>query len=242
MIRNNFKFNAVQSKSYNVFLSGSGIYDSPARAYEAIKIPGRSGDLLMPENRLDNVDIVYPCYIADDFDTNFNNFKSAMLAQIGYRKLEDTYDSTHYRQACFSGGLKPKMQRNLKAGTFNVTFNCKPQRWLKSGDTAITVNTSGTTVTNPTRQKAKPILTITGSGTVTIGGVTLTIALPTGTTRIIIDCETSEASHPTIAAINMNQYVTSSSINFPELSAGNNSIVFASGVSSVEIVPRWYDL
>ena len=236
-----FTYNGLQSKSFGVYISGSGTYDSPARAYESVKIPGRSGDLLMPENRLDNVTVRYPCFILGDFKAKFDDFKSALLAFNGYKRLTDDYDADHYRQAYLMGDIKPDMQRNLRAGSFTVTFSCKPQRWLVSGNTDTSITSSGETITNPTRQTAKPRLTITGSGTVTINGITLTISLPTAVTRVVIDCETCEAMHPTLAAVNLNQYVSCSSQNFPYLLPGNNVIAFE-GVTQVDITPRWFDL
>lgn len=35
-------------------------------------------------------------------------------------------------------------------GRATLEFNCKPQRFLNSGDTAQTISTSGGTITNPT--------------------------------------------------------------------------------------------
>lgn len=236
-----FTYNGLRSKSFGVYISGSGTYNSPARAYEAVQIPGRNGDLLMPEKRLGNVTVTYPCFILDDFGDRFGDFKSALLGFDGYKRLTDDYDTTHYRQAYLMGDIQPEMQRNLRAGSFTVTFSCKPQRWLLAGNTDTSITSSGETITNPTRQTAKPKLTITGSGTVTINGITLTIALPTAVTRVVIDCETCEAMHPTLAAVNLNQYVSCSSQNFPYLLPGNNVIAFE-GVTQVDITPRWFDL
>lgn len=236
-----FTYNGLQSKNFGVYISGSGIYDSPARAYETVKIPGRNGDLLMPENRLDNVTVNYPCFILGDFDQHFNDFKGAMLAFNGYKRLTDDYDTDHYRQAFLIGDIKPEIQRNLRAGSFTVSFSCKPQRWLISGNTETSITSSGETISNPTRQTAKPRLTITGSGTVTINGIALIIALPETVTRVVIDCETCEATHPNLSAVNMNQYVSCSSPSFPYLLPGTNRIAF-SGVTQVDITPRWFDL
>lgn len=236
-----FTYNGLQSKSFGVYISGSGTYNSPARAYVAVQIPGRNGDLLMPEKRLENVAVSYPCFILKEFEDRFGDFKSALLGFDGYKRLTDDYDPAHYRQAYLTGDIKPDVQRNLRSGGFTVNFSCKPQRWLISGETETSITSSGEAITNPTRQTAKPKLTITGSGTVTINGITLTIALPTAVTRVVIDCETCEAMHPTLAAVNLNQYVSCSSQNFPYLLPGNNVIAF-DGVTQVDITPRWYDL
>lgn len=56
----------------------------------------------------------------------------------------------------------------LKAGEFTITFDCQPQRFLKSGETAVAV-ASGGTITNPTLFDASPILEVYGYGNITIG-------------------------------------------------------------------------
>lgn len=53
----------------------------------------------------------------------------------------------------------------LLTGEFDVTFDCKPQRWLTSGETAVAV-TSGGTITNPTLFDAEPLLAVEGYGEV----------------------------------------------------------------------------
>lgn len=233
-----FVFDDKWSTDYGVYISGSGTFDAPVRAYTEVKIPGRMGGLLLSDSQVDNLDITYPAFIIKDFDRNFSNFKNAMMSSVGYKILEDDYDIEHYREAYFKGAIKPTMQRNLRAGQFNVTFTCKPQRWLRTGQKSTVIAESGYTITNPTAQKAKPLLTVTGSGTVQIGNVTLTVALPSGTTGVIIDCDICEAY--TSNLLPMNQYVTSSGIGFPELMPGDNTIVFT--VSGLAITPRWYEI
>lgn len=238
MIRHSFVFDDKWSTDYGVYISGSGTFDSPARAYTEVKIPGRMGGLLMPETQVDNLDITYPAFIIDDFDRNFSNFKNAMLSSVGYKILEDDYDVSHYRQAYFKGTVKPAMQRNLQAGQFNVVFTCKPQRWLRTGKKQLTID-SGNVLTNPTQQTAKPLLVIVGSGEIEIGHITLTIDLPSGVESVIIDCETCEAYTENL--LSMNQYITCSDINFPVLYPGDNTIVYED-ISSVGLTPRWFEL
>ena len=62
----------------------------------------------------------------------------------------------------------------LKAGEFEITFDCKPQRYLTSGETAVTV-TNGGVITNPTLFDAQPLLQLSGYGSISINGQTLSV-------------------------------------------------------------------
>ena len=53
----------------------------------------------------------------------------------------------------------------LKAGEFDIVFDCKPQRYLMGGETAIDVS-DGDTLLNPTLFESSPMLEIYGYGTV----------------------------------------------------------------------------
>ena len=85
---------------------------------------------------------------------------------------------------------------------------------------------------NPTIYPAKPLITLSGSGsgTLTIGSRTLTIANCDG---IVLDCEEQNASGVT----NANAQVSG---KYPEMKAGENEISFTGGITEVKIIPRWY--
>ena len=110
---------------YGVKISGSGTFDSPVRGYESVQVPGRSGDILLPEKRLENVVITYPAFIAEDFDANFAGLRAFLLSKIGYQRIEDGYHPDEYRLGYYQGALVPKMARNLKTGQFDLKFVCK---------------------------------------------------------------------------------------------------------------------
>lgn len=111
--------------------------------------------------------------------------------------------------------------------------NCKPQKWLKSGLDGISVSGSST-ITNPTLIDAKPLLEVTGTGTITINDSELTLSTNTSTT--IIDCELQDAYEGTINR-NPDLVVVG---GFPVLKSGDNS-VSVSGCS-INVIPRWWRL
>lgn len=232
---NYFTFDGVMSKDYGVYISGNGTYNSPERVYTNIAIPGRDGDLLSTETRLRNVALTYPAGIVSNFDTNLANLRSKLLSTIGYARLTDTYHPSEYRMAVYKGGLEPEMVDSLIAGQFDITFECKPQRWLLAGEDDIEMD-SGDTITNPTLFDARPLIRVTGYGEMQIGSQVITIA-QNNLAYIDIDSEMMDCY---CGSTNANSYVSFADNDFPLLHAGQNGVEFDNTITSVIITPHWW--
>ena len=133
-MRNYFVFDGIDSRDFGVYISGQGTFKSPARSYDAIQIPGKNGALLGDFSRLENVELTYPAFIYSNFATNLANFRAFLLSHTGYFKLSDSYHPGEYRLAYFPGPIEPNVTSANNAGSFDITFVCKPQRFLNSGD------------------------------------------------------------------------------------------------------------
>lgn len=235
-MRNYFTFNGNDSCDYGIWISGSGTYDAPSRDMDKISVPGRNGDLLLNNNRFNNVSISYPAFISKDFYTKFDSFKAVMLSEAGYLRLEDTYHPDEYRMAQFVGPMNPDVKVLNIAGEFDIKFDCKPQRWLKSGEVALTI-TEDTTIINPTLYIAKPLVRVYGTGTLAIGSET--IEINTVDEYIDIDCELMDAYK---GSDNCNSDIELTSGGFFELTSGSNGIVMDSTITSIELYPRWWTI
>ena len=88
---------------------------------------------------------------------------------------------------------------------------------------------------NPTLFASKPLIRVTGAGTVGIGDETITIT--SGYDYVDID---SEIQNCYCGNQNANAAVTFSNRKFPELQPGLNGVTFGTGIESVQITPRWY--
>ena len=235
MSRQYITYDGQDLRNFGLYISGVNVFNAPERAYDEITIPGRNGLLLGSERRLENIPVVYPSFIYTNFKTNVSNLRSFLLSKIGYKKLIDTYHPDEFRLGFYVGGLEAEMTSKLDAGQFDLTFNCKPQRYLISGETPVTLNASGT-VTNPTLFDAQPLIRVYGTGGITVNGVTITISEADGYTDI--DCEIMEAYKGSTLK---NYAISLNSVNFPVLSPGNNTITF-DGVTSATITPRWWTI
>lgn len=172
-IANTFTFGGVSTSDYGLVVEGSGDYSAPKRATETINIPGRNGAFQLDKGYYENIEIEYKVVVADATQADFNDtieaFRNAIVSQIGYQRLEDTYHPGEYRMAAYDGGLNEAPTFHGNGAIFKVKFDCKPQRWLTSGETAVTV-TSGDTLTNPTLFESSPLLEATGYGVIGFNG------------------------------------------------------------------------
>ena len=137
---NNHKitFGGIDSSTYGVYISGSDTFSAPERDVQYVQVPGRNGDLIIDNGRWNNITVTYPAFIPNTFESNVDAFRAAMMLKTGYHRLEDTYHPNEYRMASFSYGLNPSnITAYRRFGEFALTFNCKPQRFLKSGETPL---------------------------------------------------------------------------------------------------------
>lgn len=134
-MRNYFILNGRDSRDFGVYISGQGTFSAPQKAYTFYNVPGRNGAILGNENRLENINVSYEAFIYTDFDNNIAKFRTFLLSLNGYQKLSDSYHPDEYRYAVYQGPFEPKVTRLNDAGSFVITFSCKPQRYLTSGET-----------------------------------------------------------------------------------------------------------
>lgn len=166
-----FTFGDISSKAYGVYITQEAAYNAPERDTEVIEIAGRNGAYILDKGRFLNIQVSYKCGIALDSEQTFESairaFRNALSSKAGkYVRLEDEYNPNEYRQAAFLGGIEVDMA-DRRAGEFTVSFDAKPQRFLKSGETAVSVADEGT-LTNPTLYPSSPLIAceIIGSGSI----------------------------------------------------------------------------
>ena len=268
---NTITFDGKALSDFGVFLGGDGAFNSPARIGEMVHIPGRNGSLWMDENCFENIEVTYPAFIGTPEETDFANrimeVRSWLASREGYCRLEDTYHTDEYRLAVFKAAVETDPVHYTRAGNFDITFDAKPQRYLKSGDEAVPFETNGT-ITNPTLFESFPIIAVTGNGRVNVAGHLFTVSDTTQT--IYIDSELMEVyipGHELVPlteendliirdelwlpieihkgnrdAINMNGHVSFADYEFPRIGPGEQFVAFDSGIEAVVIYPRWWRL
>lgn len=207
----------------------------PTRKQEIIPVSGRNGDLIMEQDAYENVTQAYEVYISAERPrlTTVSHIVSEWLMVKGYQRLEDSYFLDTYRLACFSGSMNIENILN-RFGRATIEFNCKPQRFYKSGEFDIELE-NGQELMNPSPFTAKPLLTVSGSGTGTISDGVNTITL-TDSDGVTIDCDIMQVYKGTV-----NKNNTASGY-FLELPKGCSTITWTGGITGVSIRPRWWTI
>lgn len=170
-------FGDVDSSEYDIYVSGKGVYNAPERAVEFVTVPGRNGSIALDQGRYENITVVYPAmYLGKDqeeFREKLSEFRNAILSQKGYQKLEDSYHPDEYRMGVYTAGLEvSKVFRKMRGGEFELSFECKPQRWLKCGDYPVPIE-SGSVLTNPSQFESSPVLLSQGYGMINFNGFSI---------------------------------------------------------------------
>lgn len=231
----NRSFNA-----YGLFATDAGIYNAPEPDIKPIPIAGRNGVLLRSNDRYNNITIKYPCLVPNELASNIEMIKGYLLTNPEYVRIEDSFETDYYRMGRFVGGTKVKPALDGTAGAFELEFDCKPQRFLKSGETVIS-RTSAGSISNPTLFPAKPLIKITGSGNVTLTVGTYTVTISGISSYINLDCEDQDA-YKTAAENENNKVTLPAGQGYPVLVPGSNAISWTGTVTRVEITPRWWTL
>lgn len=234
-IENYLTFDGKCSRDFGVWISGGGTFDAPARDIQTVQIPGRNGDLTFDNGRYQNIMVTYPAFISRAFRHRIDEFRAFMCSKVGYCRLEDTYHPEEFRMGLYSSGLNVTTTAGNRAGRFNLSFNCKPQRWRKDGEIQQRFTKSGA-IFNPTFYPARPLVRAYGTGTFSINGIPVRITAANGYTDI--DCESMDAFR---GSVNCNNNVVLVDGEFPEIAAGENTVTM-SGLSAIEITPRWWTL
>jgi phage-related protein len=184
-----FTFGGTSSGDYNMFITSASTYGAPERAVEMIEIPGRNGHYALDQGRFENVEVIYHVVVHDNNNTSFqsgmSDVRNWLCSQIGYQRLEDDYNTGEYRMAVYRSGLEMDGEDTFWNGAeFDIVFDCKPQRWLASGETAVSVANNGT-LNNTTPFESRPLLQIWGYGDIQVNNdIIKIISEPSGTVTV----------------------------------------------------------
>lgn len=117
-----------------MFILGKGTYGAPSRDVDQIHVPGRNGDILVDNGGWNNVTVKYPdCNILSNFGENVDKLRGYLFSNPGYHTLIDQYHPDEVRYAEFRGPFTADAHTGTgnDSGSFDLEFNCKPQRFLR---------------------------------------------------------------------------------------------------------------
>lgn len=232
------------SEDHDIILTSSPPEVFAERDVEVVSVPGRSGDLICDNGRYKNITIQYECaIIPSDWETLREaaiHAVSVLKPSAGYQRLTTTYDPNHFRMARISSSVSVESIVE-QAGTFKLSLDCKPQRYLTSGEFALSLDSPAVLVNN-TGFPALPLIKIYGSGEGTLIVGSVTVQINELEDFLYLDCDLQDAYKQVEgdAVVNKNNSISASV--FPVLEQGDSLVSWAGGIERVEITPRWWTL
>ena len=240
-------WNGERSDQYGISIEEYPNFSKPQRKIDRYTVPGRNGDVIMPQNAWENIEQKYDIVAGDgvkhSVPGSFSRVSEWLNSASGYAELWDDFDPDHYRMAFYEGSYDVDSLSIGRVGRTTITFNCKPQRFLISGKTPVEFSSVPAKITNPTTYEAKPLIFVSmssaGSGTISFNDFMFTLTdIPAN--GVYIDCEEMNCYGPT--GNNLNSKVSSNTGDFVTLAPGTVSIGFTGDIQSISITPRWFEL
>ena len=142
-------WNGVSSDTIGVVVERIPNRYVPTRRFSPQQVAGRNGNILLVDKSFPNVEQEYEVYLsaeAQGLPSVARACAEWLMGPDGYCRLEDSYDTTVYREAFLMGGYDLENILN-KFGRCTITFSCKPQKYLLTGDTPIEIPAGVTTYT-----------------------------------------------------------------------------------------------
>jgi phage-related protein len=197
------------------------------RIVQTVQVDGREGTLTILTGW---EDIVIDMKVAAQGSAPHEHFRGILPTILAAKTLSFSEDAgvffrvKHVR----TGGLTRKLSRLYE---FPLSFTCDPFRY-KIGVSMITMTAPGS-VANPGTVFSLPRIKIygTGSQTLTVGGKQTKVNILSG--NITLDSELMECYRGDTAQNNQMQEP------FPAFEPGANTLAWSSGITKLEIEPRW---
>ena len=224
-----FEWNGVRCTQYGIHVLEQPPVTIPSERVAFTDVPGRSGSLTQLEGDgvYDDMVLTATCLIDDP--SRIPEI-AAWLRGSGTVTFANRQGGFYHARVVNQIPFE-KILRGNPHRSFAINFRCKPF-WYLSDVEPITLTTSGTFITNPGSVASEPVITVYGSGEITLM-VGMTITELEITDKITLDTPLMEAY---TGATSMNSYMSG---DFPLLLPGKNAVSWSGNVSKVEIQPNW---
>lgn len=225
-----FKWRGTKSTDLGVFVAQYPPTTFPAERAKFTPVIGRSGALTTLEGLdvYDDVQLTVECFVCNE---NRIAEIGAWLRGGGALELGNR-PGGHYEARVINQIPFEQVMRGRPNRVFAVVFRCKPF-WYVADVPKATITTSGSTITNPGNVHSLPVVTVTGSGDITLMVGQTIVELEGISGSITLDAPLMEAYKGTTA---QNDKMTG---EFPILAPGVNGVSWTGTVTNVEITPNW---
>lgn len=231
-----FTFNGKTNTEFGLRVAEGKKISASGLDVERVSVPGRDGELLISNNRLNSAELSFP--------VNFVKEKGLIATEVykisewlnvaGYKDLTISYDPDFiYRAAYLETFSIEETMRQF--GKTTINFMCYPIKYFKDGMQRQNLS-NGLALNGKGNVKTKPIIKLTGNGetVLTINGRKTKLKDVQG--NIVLDMQSNQVYSGNLSA--WNKVVRSPEFVMPFLDAGRNLISWT-GNFSVEITPFW---
>jgi len=195
------------------------------RNVEEFEIPGRSGDITIDYETYKPITFTLECTVINE--DKMEDIKSWLN---GFSDLIFSWRSDKYYKAKMINRIDISESMD-SLGEFPLLFKCQPHAYSLRND-IITLNAPGT-IYNGGGSISKPIITIYGTGAITLTINSINVILTNVVEYVTIDSELMDAFKDSQL---MNQFMAG---EFPELIKGANTISWVGTINKIEIIPNW---
>ena len=225
-----FIWNGVDCRTKGIHVSELPPITIPLERSKQTNVPGRPGSLtqLEGDDVYDDMILTATCFIADPAQI------PAIAAWLKGKGTVTFANRTggHYNARIANQIPFEKVLRGNPHCSFAVNFRCYPF-WYQENVSDVTITTSGDTITNPGSVYSEPLITVYGSGNITLMVSTTIVELTHVSSSIVLDCALKEAYKGTTL---MNDHMSG---DFPVLKPGLNAISWSGNVTRIVIKPNW---
>ena len=274
--------NGRDSREFGIYLIDGNIFDYSVRDYQTYQIPGRTGDVSIDHGRWKNITVTFKCAAYDNSRQKLDAWRAFLLSGMGAKRelmhastpsgiiypgyngsyrIETSIEPDVYRIGILKGASSPQLSLQGGGGYVEVSFDCSPKKYLKSGDEKLLHG--NTPLYNPTYYDARPLIKVkalSSSGYIQIKNYAKDFYDPDhpyvfsqseirfmeGGHTFYIDCETRDAS---IEGVNYNNEIRLFGDDFPVIAAKSAipeteiyTIILVGGLDIYEFYPRWWTL
>lgn len=234
MVNDWFEWNGTRCTEYGIIVTEQPPLTIPLERSKQTTVPGRPGSLTTLEGKdvYDDMVLTANCFIRNP----------ALIPSIAaWLRGSGTVTFANRQGGFYHARIAnqipfEKILRGNPHCSFAVNYRCSPPFWYVSGVEPITITQSMTPITNPGSVYSEPVITVYGSGDITLM-VGQTIVELTGIEdSITLDSVLQEAYQGNVL---MNGHMSG---DFPILKPGQNAVSWSGEVSRVIIQPNWRSL
>lgn len=244
MKKGSFIIGGTTSESLHAFIQSRPLIEAPLRKVEHKEIYGADGSMPIDEGAYGNTNMELMMFIeGDNLIADRQAFYAAFDGRGSYKEFIPYFDPDKIYRVMLSEKVQfeNKYFFGEKQAT-SVKLIVKPYKYLRNSPPVNIFNNTKHYITNPTNYDSQPLITIIGSGpmTITVNGKPFLIKNVADT--ITLDCEKylayKEFASGTLER--MNHQVGSR--EYPVFKPGVNDITVTGNFEVVQVKPRWRSL